>query len=146
MHDGVRDIASVYQTLVRQSAAATLPVYQDSPAGPPTLGENEPIVAVRPVLCPRGDVLGPGAEGVFIVDAGTTSLKGVSPAVAIPFRIEEAPCLGDLDTSGSVNGGDLAAVLYDWGLDGSPADLDGNDVVNGGDLAIVLNAWGPCPD
>ena len=58
------------------------------------------------------------------------------------------PCPADVDSSGSVNGVDLAAVLNTWGSDGGKypgADVNGDGIVDGADLAEVLNGWGPCP-
>ncbi|MFM7050742.1 MAG: FG-GAP-like repeat-containing protein [Planctomycetota bacterium] len=148
--DGVRDLVSVHQTLVGQSSAVAILVHQDFPGGALTLGEESVISAVRPVLCPRGDVLGPGSEGVFIVDAGTSSFTnrslrgGESPSVAIPYRPVVPPCAGDIDGSGTVDASDLATLLNDWGTGGTASDIDGSGTVNGSDLATLLNAWGPC--
>ncbi|MBL9148824.1 MAG: hypothetical protein JNM94_09045 [Phycisphaerae bacterium] len=57
--------------------------------------------------------------------------------------IGRCPCVGDVDASGVVDGGDLALVLGAWSGSGA-ADVDGSGTVDGGDLAIVLGAWGPC--
>lgn len=55
-------------------------------------------------------------------------------------------CRADLDGSGAVEGGDLAALLESWGGKGtgSLADLDGDGVVGPADLAALLASWGPC--
>jgi DNA-binding beta-propeller fold protein YncE len=51
-------------------------------------------------------------------------------------------CNADLDRSGTVDGGDLGAVLSAWG---TPAgDVNGDKQTNAADLAAVLSAWGPC--
>ena len=50
-------------------------------------------------------------------------------------------CPFDLDSSGSVDGADLALFLGQWGRDGS-ADFSGNSIVDGEDLAMLLGAWG----
>jgi len=58
------------------------------------------------------------------------------------------PCPGDVASDGMVDGVDLAAVLSQWGTQGSGtfnADIDGSGLVDGGDLALVLGGWGPCP-
>jgi len=61
-----------------------------------------------------------------------------------------ATCLGDIDGSGLVDGGDLAVILGQWGPTmcaapiPCPGDLDGSGVIDGSDLAIVLGAWGIC--
>ena len=57
-------------------------------------------------------------------------------------------CPGDVASDGMVDGVDLAAVLSQWGTQGSGtfnADIDGSGLVDGGDLALVLGGWGPCP-
>jgi cytochrome c peroxidase len=59
------------------------------------------------------------------------------------------PCPADLDASGLVDGGDLAAILANW-QSADPAsaalDLDGSGFVDGGDLAMILAGWGACPE
>lgn len=55
-----------------------------------------------------------------------------------------APCVGDLDANGHVDGADLGALLAEWG-GGGAADLDGDGVVGGADLGLVLGHWGACP-
>lgn len=53
------------------------------------------------------------------------------------------PCTADVNNDGTVNGGDLASVLAQWGTSGD-ADVDGSGTVDGVDLAIVLGGWGDC--
>jgi hypothetical protein len=49
----------------------------------------------------------------------------------------------DLNSSGIVDGADLAILLSQWGAGASsPADLTDDGVVNGGDLAVLLGDWG----
>jgi hypothetical protein len=49
----------------------------------------------------------------------------------------------DLNSSGAVDGADLAILLGQWGAGASsPADLTDDGVVNGGDLAFLLGDWG----
>jgi len=58
----------------------------------------------------------------------------------------DAPCTGDIDGDGTVNGFDLASLLTSWGpCAGCPADLDGDGDVDGQDLSVLLTRWGPCP-
>ena len=53
---------------------------------------------------------------------------------------------GDLDLSGSVDSGDLALALLDYGpCPGCPSDLDGSGETDGGDLALILLNFGPVP-
>ena len=54
-------------------------------------------------------------------------------------------CVGDLDGDGTVDGGDLTALLGHWGTQDAAADLDGDGVVDGGDLSRLLAFWGTCP-
>ncbi|MFM1824284.1 MAG: hypothetical protein RI967_2550 [Planctomycetota bacterium] len=63
----------------------------------------------------------------------------------IPDRCE--PCPADIDGSGSVDGGDLTALLAAWQQAGPEyewLDLDGSGIVDGGDLAVILAGWGSC--
>lgn len=51
--------------------------------------------------------------------------------------------VGDLDLDGDVDGADLAGLLTQWGLPGSPTgDLNGDGAVNGLDLVAALAHWG----
>lgn len=54
-----------------------------------------------------------------------------------------APCLGDVDLDGVVNGGDLAALLDFWGGP-SVADLNNDARTDAADLAILLDRFGNC--
>jgi len=61
---------------------------------------------------------------------------------------EPTPCPGDADSSGSIDGVDLAIVLQNWGAPSAKypgADINADGEVNGSDLAIVLAGWGACP-
>jgi polyhydroxybutyrate depolymerase len=54
-----------------------------------------------------------------------------------------ATCRGDLDGSGTVDGGDIGVLLLDWGQTG-PADFDRSGAVDGGDIGVLLLEWGDC--
>jgi hypothetical protein len=57
-----------------------------------------------------------------------------------------APCIGDVNGDGAVNGSDMAMVLGAWGSTATTtADINGDGIVNGADLAQLLGAWGACP-
>ncbi len=58
-------------------------------------------------------------------------------------RVRYTLCIADLNTDGTVDAADLAALLGQWGQSGS-ADLDGNGTVDSADLAILLGAWEGC--
>jgi len=93
---------------------------------------------------------GGGGAGVDLATVGLSEIRFLR--VSLPadsgFTIEidaasdVAPEIvsADLDGSGTVDGGDLAALLADWG--GVASDLDGSGTVDGGDLAALLAAWG----
>lgn len=59
--------------------------------------------------------------------------------------IGSGTCAEDLDGNGSVELGDLIAVLAAWGTcAGCDADLDADGSVALSDLVLVLAAWGTC--
>ena len=65
----------------------------------------------------------------------------------LSIEMSEAPCDGDLNGDGVVNGSDLSQILGFWGpcaSDDCPADLNGDGDVNGADLSILLGSWGAC--
>lgn len=58
-------------------------------------------------------------------------------------RIRYTLCIADLNADGAIDASDIAALLGQWGQNGT-ADLDGNGVVDSADLAMLLGAWGGC--
>lgn len=74
----------------------------------------------------------------------------VTIGLAMPARLElkvELLCPADIDGGGSVDFGDVLAVLASWGpCEGDcPADVDGNGEVGFSDILRILQAWGDCP-
>jgi hypothetical protein len=59
---------------------------------------------------------------------------------------DSCQCLADLFIDHQVNGGDLGALLSQWGpaTANTASDLNRDGNVNGADLGYLLNAWGPC--
>lgn len=55
-----------------------------------------------------------------------------------------APCPGDVDGNGAVDGADLGLLAGAWGTNNSDADLNSDGVVDGADLGILLGSWGAC--
>ena len=56
------------------------------------------------------------------------------------------PCTNDVNGDGTVNTGDLLAIINSWGpCVGCPTDINGDGAVNTSDLLSVINNWGPCP-
>jgi hypothetical protein len=73
-------------------------------------------------------------------DAGLT----YQPAFSLKGQLANA-CFGDIDGSGSVDNGDVAFCLLDFGpCPGCSTDLDGNEYVDFGDVALILLSVGPC--
>lgn len=99
------------------------------------------------------DACGPGglqSELTFPVVAGAhyrVRIGGVNSGGTgiLSMSCEAGPdCPEDLDKSGSVDFGDILAVLSAWGNAGGPEDLDMSGTVDFGDLLAILGAWGPC--
>jgi hypothetical protein len=81
---------------------------------------------------------------------GTATLSLFKPGSAanpeIPVLVPATPkpeCIYDLNGDGAIDGGDLGALLADWGGTG-PADFNDDGVVDGADLGGLLGAFGPC--
>ncbi len=90
-----------------------------------------------------GSVDTPGfALGVKV--SGTVAYVADERSGLQVIDVSSCACPADLDGSGSVDFGDILAILSAWGNKGGPEDLDGSGVVDFGDLLIVLAAWGPC--
>ncbi|MFB0987279.1 MAG: dockerin type I repeat-containing protein, partial [Phycisphaerales bacterium] len=58
-----------------------------------------------------------------------------------------APCTGDFNGDGTVNGADFGLLLAEWGeAPFTRKDLNCDGKVNGSDVGLLLAAWGDCPD
>ena len=92
----------------------------------------------------NGDGGGTGfnASGQLVIRAGD-SVNSVNAVARIQIGNPTSSCPADLDDDGDVDGTDLAALLAQWGTDGS-ADINGDGTVNATDLSSVLAAWGSC--
>lgn len=90
----------------------------------------------------------PDAEGdaYWIVLGDGIDDTELDAAVAEARRMFEAPaCPGDLDGSGTIDQGDVAMSLLDFGpCPACPSDLDGTGDVDFGDVALILLGSGPC--
>jgi hypothetical protein len=90
-----------------------------------------------------------GAAWLAGATAPTLTASGDdADADGTPDGCETPPCPGDADSSGSIDGVDLAIVLQNWGAPSAKypgADINADGEVNGSDLAIVLAGWGACP-
>ena len=88
-----------------------------------------------------GDMNGDGLDDLItVVDGG-----GTGRALAVLIAELSATCTGDLDENGSVDVGDLLAVIGAWGQSGVPEDLDESGTVDVADLLLLIGAWGACP-
>lgn len=75
--------------------------------------------------------------------SGGPVFQSLGEGRALVVADTSAPCPGDVDGNGTVDGGDLGVLLGQWGTAGS-ADFDGNGTVDGADLGALLGAWGAC--
>jgi hypothetical protein len=85
------------------------------------------------------------AADAFCCDTAWDSLC-VDQALAICGCVAgSAPCPGDINFDGEVDGADLGLLLAAWGSANRLADLNADAVVDGADLGLLLSGWGPCP-
>ena len=75
------------------------------------------------------------ASSVWALTTGNGTVEAFGPGLG---------CISDLDLSGTVDGGDLAAMLASWGKLHTNADQNGDGFVNGIDLSYMLTNWGAC--
>ena len=77
---------------------------------------------------------------------GVGGCATVEPEIYVEFRYRAVPhCGGDLNDDGTVDGGDLGALLSSWGsCQGCAADINGDGLINGADLGALLVQWGGC--
>jgi len=117
-------------------------------------GGTQNFVANNLVTPPRGTALLGTGEYIY---SGGTRVMAYNPMTMTErsivnnpgsnFRFIEAltltaPCAGDVNGDGVVDGADLALLLGGWE---TPAgDLNGDGTTNGSDLAVLLGAWGAC--
>ena len=140
-NDGDRDIVSVHRK-VGTSEAALLRIDTLGAGTPLSVGQTTVLDASDPIIATRGDLDGTGGEDVYLVNqpssqqlVGTRSVK--------PFLAAGGGLFGDLDGSGSVDSGDIALALLDFGsCPGCAADLDQSGVVDFGDVALILLSYG----
>jgi len=139
--DGDRDIVSVQRTLGTASEAVLLRVDSLGPDAPLSLGESTTISSQAPTLVARGNLDGSGGEDVFLIGGAGNALTGDGNAT--PFLGVAAGKFGDLDGSGTVDNGDIALCLLDFGpCPGCLSDVDGSGEVDFGDVALILLSFG----
>jgi hypothetical protein len=81
-------------------------------------------------------------------DVGIFGYPNFNWVTELSVDLGAAPCIGDINGDGVVDGSDLSQVLGFWGPCSSsdcPADLDGDGAVTGADLSLLLGSWGACP-
>ena len=74
-----------------------------------------------------------------VIDGGSKDADGDG----VPDECDGS-CLGDLNSDGRVDGGDLIVLLGAWGEPGPLGDLNDDGMVDGSDLLELLSAWGSC--
>lgn len=127
----------VDSVLVSEYGTGSIVAYEVDANGDPVLGTRR--IFVQGLF---------GAEGAF-TDSVTGDLLfctyGGNRVIAVSGFTTSDSCIGDVDSSGVVNGADLGILLASWGdCPQCAADLNGDCVVNGQDLGTLLAAWGPC--
>ncbi len=86
-------------------------------------------------------------SGVYtdVVNLTASNNGGTAASFRWITRVEKPACFGDLDGSNTVDGGDIALTLLDYGpCQGCPSDVDGSGEVDFGDVALILLSMGPC--
>jgi hypothetical protein len=143
--DGDRDIVAVYRTIGDQTQASVLRVDTLGAGTPISIGASTPLASDAPALVVRGNLDGSGSEDIYLIRNGASS-QGASftgNGQASSFLSGTPAKFGDIDGSGSVDNGDIALVLLDYGpCEGCPTDVDGSGYVDFGDVALVLLSFG----
>jgi formylglycine-generating enzyme required for sulfatase activity len=77
---------------------------------------------------------------------GVGGCTTVEPEISLELRYRAVShCGGDLNDDGTVDGGDLGALVSSWGsCQGCAADINGDGLVNGADLGALVVQWGGC--
>jgi len=128
------------------------PVTHVDPSDPPLYiahGALDTVVPLRQSERLRDAAAGASVEHVYVVvpDAGHGSLGTAAGDAAAAWILEQlnssTECAADLDGNGSVDSGDLGALLAAWGT--AIADLNGDGATDSADLGFLLSGWGACP-
>ena len=132
--DGKPDIAVAWQGS-NGGGAKVFPVRARRAEGGIALGRSVPLISDRPVLCMATD-----ATGALVAVAGGTGLTETTEI--IPTEFLPPALLGDLDSSGAVDAGDIGSLLLLFGPceDRNPCagDLDESGSVDAGDIGFLL--------
>jgi alpha-tubulin suppressor-like RCC1 family protein len=139
--DGDRDIVSVQRTLGTASEAVLIRVDSLGADSPLSLGQPLNLSSQSPTLVARGNLDGQGGQDVFLVGGVGNALTGDGSAT--PFLGIAEGKFGDLDGNGTVDNGDVALALLDFGpCPGCTSDVDQNGEVDFGDIALILLSFG----
>jgi hypothetical protein len=134
---GVHEIDPATHTLWRyRSAALSLRGVHLLEDGDWIATGGTKVVKIAPFSGASSDIVNVAISGGFPFNG---SFRWVS-------RVDIPPvCFGDLDLSGSVDNGDIAFALLDYGpCPGCQSDLDASGEVDFGDVALILLSMGPC--
>lgn len=85
-------------------------------------------------------VYGSSTGGITIENS-----EEAAPRLRLVVELPKAPpCVGDLNTDGQIDSGDIGIFLAFWGH--APlGDLNEDGTTDSSDLGILLGNWGPCP-
>ena len=94
-----------------------------------------------------GDFVSPSATTQVRFICSDNPNNSLTEAGVDDFRVEivdcgDAPCIGDLNGDGEIDGGDIGTLLALFGTSGGPGDLNDDGIVDGGDLGIMLVLFG----
>ncbi len=124
------------------------PLFVNAAAGDYRLGAGSPCIdAGNNTAVPAAITEDLDGNPRFIDDPQVVDTGLGSPPIVDMGALERLPCLGDLDSDGSVGIVDLLLLLAQWGRCplGCIADLDADGLVGINDLLDLLANWGPCP-
>ena len=102
------------------------------------INENGAIIGLAVLKGTDNEPLPLGSDvfGYLLTETGWVDLDSLS---------QSAPCPGDLNCDGIVNGADFGFLLAAWGTTDENADVNGDGSVDGADIGKLLSRWGECP-
>ena len=111
----------------------------------PSMSQTSPVKAPPR----RGTAKNGGSAAVLVWQEGATAADVYGQNINADGSLGSAACDADVNGSGSVEVGDMLAVLAAWGVcPGAlpcPEDINGDLRILVDDFLAVLSAWGPCP-
>ena len=121
-------------------------VFRRDQGGPDNWGLAGKLTAPSGWLDNFGHAVAMSGETAVVGALFHDGAAGRNSGAAYVFDLTCPPCPADADGSGTVDLGDVMAVLTSWGpCEGCPADVTGDGTVDVEDLVAVIIGWGGCP-